>query len=86
MGESRSELDRHRVLAAADALQTFTIETLQRYAQVSRDAADNVLSREKSFFEVVEETQASRERPIKRYRVVPSKATELQSQLHSVWR
>jgi hypothetical protein len=65
--------DRHKILAAARAMQTFTAESLATYAQVTRDNVYKVvLDRDKQFFEKVEAKRGKRGRPVTHFRVKPA--------------
>ncbi len=77
-------LERQKILAAAQKLQTFTTDSLADYAQVRRDNVSQVLSRNKEFFEQAETQRGKRGRPITRYRVKPDQADVLAREISTV--
>jgi len=77
----KARLDSYKILAAANALQTFTVETIQRHADVTAENVYQVLKRDRNYFEVVEEIRGTSGRPVKRYRIIPAQQHDLQERI-----
>jgi len=74
-------LERQKILAIAQRLQTFTVELLASTAQVSRDNVYQVLGRDQAYFEKAEAKRGERGRPVILWRVVPAQAEALAQEI-----
>lgn len=76
-------LDRYRMLAAAEALIDFTVDSLSRHAGITPAAAYKLLSRspDRVYFEQIDSIPQLRGRPLKRFRIRPDQVSALRQRL-----
>lgn len=76
-------LGHYHVLAAAEALTDFTVDSLSRHAGITPAAAYKLLRRspDRIYFEQIDSIPQSRGRPLKRFRIRPDQVSALRQRL-----